>query len=42
MYLVPKEEESNVSKAIRVPIKPLNLHSKIDRLPENEEDLHMS
>jgi len=26
IYLIPKEEDSNVSKALRVPIKPLNLH----------------
>jgi len=40
IYLIPGD--SDVSKVIRVPIKPLNLHSKIESLPENESSLNLS
>ena len=42
IFLIPAEDDSNVSRAIRVPMKPLNLHAKVEGLPDDEEGLGLS
>jgi len=42
VLMVPQSDDSNIAKCLTVPIKPLNLHEKVEQLPSQTKDIGMS